>query len=341
MPFQARFQASGDVFMSDSVFDPSLINRGAIFKPGPASGSEADAGRTFLISGLGRGGTTLVAKVLREAGLFIGEHLADLVEEDLEMYSILRAGQSDELDRLIARRNAAHRDWGFKLGSLEAYLRYADIARFRNPRLIVIFRDPVAIAVRGAIAEHYEPLSGLRDVVNAISAMSEFVHRTDCPSLLLSYEKAITFPREFVATLLSYCGITVDAEAEARILASVQPNEASYVQGARRKFLGVIEGMRDNVLCGWCCQIDLVAPVELDLFVNDQKVSTFKANQFRPDLLEAGYGNGNHGFAIDLSALASHPDVRLQLRVSGRTFELANSNRRVADYQSDARPAAS
>jgi hypothetical protein len=296
---------------------------------------EADpsGGRTFIISGLGRGGTSMVAKVLREAGLVIGERLADLVDEDLEMFDILRSGNSDHLDEIIIKRNASHSDWGFKLGNIDAYLRYADIARFRNPRLIVIFRDPVAIAVRSALAEYYEPLAALQGTSAALAGLIEFINRTTCPSLLLSYEKALIFPEAFIDTLLTYCDISVSDEARSRLLNFVQPNAEAYVNGARREFAGVIEVLRDDVLLGWGCQLGQLSPVDLDLFVDGYKASTFKANQPRPDLAAAGYGNGNHGFSVDLSGLSSHQTARLQVRISGRTFELRNSGRMLSEYR--------
>ena len=106
--------------------DDALVNRGCIVKPGSTNPNAAAEGRTYIISGLARSGTTMAAQVLREAGLHLGTHLAELVCEDLELLTILQEGLQEGrrdgrrgdgrramLDRAIAQRVAEHRDWGF------------------------------------------------------------------------------------------------------------------------------------------------------------------------------------------------------------------------------------
>ncbi|MFL5256725.1 MAG: hypothetical protein ACJ8AI_28295 [Rhodopila sp.] len=45
----------------------------------PGTMSVAGHGKTLIISGIGRGGTSLVASVLFHAGVFLGQHLAEAV----------------------------------------------------------------------------------------------------------------------------------------------------------------------------------------------------------------------------------------------------------------------
>jgi hypothetical protein len=233
---------------------------------------------------------------------------------------------------VIARRNASGKDWGFKVPHIAAYLNQNDLARFRNPHLIVIFRDPVAITVRHALAEQVDPLPALQDTTDAMNGLAEFVTRTTCPALLLSYEKALIFPEVFLDALTRFCAIPLTDDLRQRLMRQIQPNADDYINRARRSFAGVIDHLRDGKLSGWCCEIDSTYPVDLDLFLNGINVLTFKADQFRPDLAPAGFGDGNSGFSLDLSPLALPPQTLVQIRVSGRTFELANSGRRLADY---------
>ena len=57
------------------------------------------------------------------------------------------------LRRKIATRNELFRKWGFKRPNVIATLRDGGAALFRNPRIIVTFRDPIALAER--IVEHH------------------------------------------------------------------------------------------------------------------------------------------------------------------------------------------
>jgi hypothetical protein len=310
-----------------------LVNKGASVRQGRSPTQNPTSGRTFIISGIGRGGTTLVAEILREAGMHLGDHVADLVAEDLQILGILRSKDDPGLDRLIARRNEQHLDWGFKLPNIHAFLRYADLARFRNPHLILIFRDPQAIAVRGELAEYFDPSVALRDAAAALGALAEFVNHATCPCLLLSYEKALMFPESFVDALTDFCSLPVDVPLRQRLLDRVRPNADAYVNGARRRYVGAVDHLVGNILSGWCCELGELSPVDLDILVDNGKVRTLRADRFRADLLTAGYGNGNHGFAADVTGLNLQKDSSLSVRVSGRTFELDNSGRRVSDYE--------
>jgi hypothetical protein len=328
--------------------DDALVNRGCIVKPGSTNPNAAAEGRTYIISGLARSGTTMAAQVLREAGLHLGTHLAELVCEDLELLTILQEGLQEGLrggsrramlDRAIAQRDAQHRDWGFKIPNIHGFLRYADLSRFRNPHLVLIFRDPLAIAVRNGISEYFDQSTTLSDTVVALGSLVAFVENTDCPSLLMSYEKALIFPEDFVDTLTRFCGLDPDRDGRSRLVDLVRPNPEAYLRGARRQFAGSIDTLHNNVLHGWCCQLDELAAVTLDLFLDDRKTATMKADRFRADLVAAGYGNGNHGFSIDLTPFPADPGAEVRVKVSGRTYELNNSGRRLGDYVPQSVPA--
>ena len=310
-----------------------LVNKGLMLKPSAAPIADVGLGRTFIISGAGRGGTTVVAKVLRAAGMNFGKHVADVVGEDRWMLDVLRSGDPKRLNRVIRQRNARNCDWGFKLPNIHNFLRLTDLARFRNPNLILIFRDPLAIAVRGGLADYFDPVSTLRDSAAGLTALAEFACNATCPVLLISYEKALIFPGVFVDALIEFCSLRVDAACRERMVDHVRPNAAEYISGARRQFAGAIDLLMNGMLDGWACEIGELPPVALDLFVNERQMLTFTADRFRSDVFAAGYGNGNHGFSVDVSALVPKAGALLRVRISGRTFELQNSGRTASEYE--------
>src|SRR5215469_14307644 len=109
-----------------------LVNKGFIL--GQKSG---DPGRTFIVTGLFRSGTSLVASILQRAGLFIGEKINDVVYQDEEIYSALEARDAAALARIIARRNVDHRSWGFKYPMLWNAVEPRQLGLFDRPRLII------------------------------------------------------------------------------------------------------------------------------------------------------------------------------------------------------------
>jgi hypothetical protein len=308
-----------------------LLNKGLILNR-----PSAEPGRTFIVTGLQRSGTSLVADLLRRAGLFIGSQINDAVLEDEEIAGALDTRNLEALQQIIARRNANHAVWGFKFPTLCDALGPGDLALFDRPRVIITFRDPVSIAVRTSLSEYQEPMRALRDVAINQAAMMAFAEALTCPSLLLSYEKALMFPDDAIDAVLRFCAIPRTAELHARLRAVIEPNSQRYIAVARRRHEGLIEGVRSGQLYGWCRLTQSNDPLTLDVFVDARPVMRLVADAFRQDLLDAGLGHGRHGFFIDLASLPARPDSVIRVAVAGFGVELENSGTRLGDFASAA-----
>lgn len=314
----------------------NLLNTGIISNGGP--GSSKDAGkrgkrdvskRTLIVTGIARSGTSLIAGLLRDAGVFMGAHLHEVVEEDAAVLDAVSSRDLPRLANIVQGRNAAHATWGFKVPNLHAFLRHDELRLFRNPHLIVIYRDPVAVTVRNSLSEHFEELDGLAAATSAAYGLARFIQRAPSPVLLLSYEKALAFPNLVIESLLSFCDLRIDENARGKMLLRVQPNRAEYLMAARRNFHGAIEGILDGELYGWCAQEDRMEPVHLELLVDGKLTTTFRADMYRPDLARSGIGNGNHAFFLNLEPFQLQPESVLSVRISGRVIELLNSGKRL------------
>jgi hypothetical protein len=85
-------------------------------------------------------------------------------------------------------------------------------------------------------------------------------------------------------------------------------------------------------LRGWCRLTGTDDPVELELFVNDRSAMRFHANEFRQDLLDAGFGTGKHGFSVDVRMSGVMPDSIVRIKSVKHGIELENSGRRLDAY---------
>ncbi len=317
-------------------FDPgTILNQGVIAHTAPARGrGRSTQEKTLLVTGLARSGTSMVAALLQEAGVWLGDHVYEPINEDAEITQILRARDFTRLDALIERQNAKAPVWGFKMPDLHQFLQHDELQRFRNPHLIVIYRDPVAVAVRSALSEQVDGTQAIIvETTSAMHSMAQFVRASRLPFLLLSYEKALVFPQVFIDSVLTFCGIKLDEEKRAGLLRHVQPNRAQYVLTAKRVFDGHLEGVLDGKLYGWARHIGNLTPVLLDLLIDDRLAATFPAGEFRGDLLAAGLGNGNHAFFLDLGEHDVNDSSVIRVRVNRRTFELANSGKSLAELR--------
>jgi hypothetical protein len=311
--------------------DDDLTNRGVIINR-PA-GPSVRGGRTLIVTGLYRSGTSLVAAILRHPGIFMGRQINDAVIEDEEVGAALHSGDDGALRRLIDERNASHGTWGFKIPQVHTDLRPEQLALFDNAHLIVTFRDIAAIAVRNSLSEYRDAMTALRDAVGQLAGLVAYLDSVSAPSLLLSYEKALIFPGDFVDALLLFSGLPSDAAVRGRLVGLVEPNRKAYFSRARRIYRGRIDGFAHGCVLGWCQRIGSNDPVRLELFIDDRLVRSFLADVLLKNLLDAEVGAGAHGFVVDLTGLQARPDAIIRVGIAGRVIELENSGQRLECYQ--------
>jgi hypothetical protein len=308
-----------------------LINRGVI-TINESERNSGGGGRTFIVTGLHRSGTSLIAAVLRRVGIFMGAEINDVVHEDETIARLLIAGDSVGLAGLIAERDATYGTWGFKFPALHQSLAAGDIARFRNPHLIVPFRDPVSVGVRTALAEYRTAIAALRDAVDEQAALVRFIDSVGCPALLLSYEKSIVFPADFIEAIIAFCGLPRGDGLRESLMRLIEPNRQSYIAQARRTYDGMVDAVDDGVLHGWCRLTSMDDPVMLEILADDRVLTRCVADRFRQDLRDAGFGAGHHAFAVDLGGFRLRPDAIVRVRVDKHGVELGNSGKALAEY---------
>ncbi len=295
---------------------------------------------TLIVSGIARGGTSMAAQALQRAGVFMGELVDDVVFEDIELGELLERGDLAGLDAAIARRDRDHRRWGFKRPNLFEMMAPEQLRRFRAPRLVLMVRDPVAIAQRNVIANLDDAATALREAAERFSRLVGFALAAPCPVLLASYEKAILFPEAFVDALLSLAGLEPGPAGRLDVLRGVEANSDTYRSGATLRFEGHLDGVFDGWLTGWCCYRDRAEPVVLELVIGGAVVASALADMYRPDLEAAGFHQGRHGFAFSLEGLDLGPGAVAVVRPQGKRYTLPNSGRTLADLAGGASGAA-
>ena len=310
-----------------------LLNKGlACLHQREGADRTSEANRTLIVSGVARSGTSMVARILCAAGIFLGDNIDEAVFEDSAIALLLERGDFDHgaMSRLVAARNAAHPVWGFKRPHLHRI--GADAIRlFRNPSVILTVRDPLAIAERNAIAEQYDIAGGLSAAIDDLRDLVAFAQDLHCPTLLVSYEKAVGMPAYFVDHLLEFCGVSLSPTRRKALAQLVEPNRPAYIRAARRVFEGYIDAISGSTLTGWAWQRGLPLPVPITLLRDGVAVGNHMADRRREDLVNSAIGSGHHGFCIDLAGLGFARDSRVSVKIGGRNFVLTNSGATVAE----------
>lgn len=195
------------------------------FSVGPTP--KLDAPRTYVVLGAPRGGTSMSAGALRLAGVPMGENIRIEWNEDSEFVShkgyislfdnpATVEPYLDRLRGLIAARDQKYDVWGWKDPISALYLDRI-LGELRNPHLVLVMRDPTAIAMREWAAlpqthvtsasptfyfDHLAKIQGL------YARAVQTVRDSNLPALMLSYERCLRYPQDFACRILAFSGMS-------------------------------------------------------------------------------------------------------------------------------------
>lgn len=182
--------------MSDLERTSAILEKGVSLTKGP---------RTYIVFGEMRGGTSMVAGVMRGMGVYMGP---DIAAENHESAAFKKRPIPD-LREAVEAANKLHDVWGWKNPHAADYIDriWGDL---RNPHLICVFRDSVSNA-RGL--NRWHPIGSIQGVHQSLLRQQQnlgTILMRNCPSLLISYEKAVRHPDQFVTELSKWMGVKAD-----------------------------------------------------------------------------------------------------------------------------------
>ena len=173
------------------------------------------AEKTVVILGVPRGGTSMVAGVVRELGIDLGPRLG-VNHEDPRFLP----GDLQIIRQRIAERNATSGTWGWKMPHSTDYIDAIE-RDLRNPHIIFVFRNILGIALsqeRHSGADIHVALGfskqRLQTVLDKIKTISS-------PMLLVDYDSALLDPADFLDSLSGFLGLQPDTATRARALSFI------------------------------------------------------------------------------------------------------------------------
>ena len=176
-------------------------------------------------------------------------------------------------------------------------------------------KEPARISVITALPRYIEEY---RDLIDKISGLK-------CPLLLVSYEKFIQFPEESAERIAAFAGITMTPALRAKALKTVKNGPENYLQSSRLRYVGHVDRIVGGKLRGWAMIADQPKiKAHVHLRVDGKIVKSAIANKMRKDLVDAGIGDGQHGFEVDLGNSVSSGST-LDVIAGNADFLLPNS----------------
>ncbi len=164
------------------------------------------AEKTVIVLGCARGGTSMVAGLVRKLGIFMGENIDGPNHEDQDFMH----NDIETLRTVVERRNAEHPYWGWK-NTDEGIERIRQLLPLlRNPHVIVVFRNVLSIATSFNRYETIGFLDGLEDIGARYAAITRFTNTLSCPVLAVSYDAAILSKTETTRAVAAFLGLSYD-----------------------------------------------------------------------------------------------------------------------------------
>jgi hypothetical protein len=120
----------------------------------------------------------------------------------------------------------------------------------------------------------------------------------------------LQYPLEMVGKIAAFCGLEA-SEAQIKQAAEVVENgSATYVRAARLEYHGFVGKLVNGQLRGWVkatTRDDIRVAVELQ--IDGEVVQKARADIYRPDVEQAGFGDGRYGFAFKIDDNVSRQSV--------------------------------
>ena len=166
--------------------------------------------KTFIVVGVPRGGTSMVAGLLRLFGIFMGDIINGAYgdkHEDKEFYC---TKDKRRIAELINKRNIKHDVWGFKDPGIAPYIETT--TELRDPHYIYIIRDALACGMSAANRNpNKETMNSMARAMNYTKIIMDFYFKNfhKYKFHMMSYEKTLLNKEYEIRRLAKFCGTPV------------------------------------------------------------------------------------------------------------------------------------
>lgn len=292
------------------------------------------AGRTVLVLGLPRGGTSMAAGVLAKLGIHMGleNELAPFYEND-ELNRAVKGKSRRQIKRIIAQYDRQYPNWGKKIMP-KRWLFWLLAIPYRNPCYVVVFRDVLSVAKRQVVSLDKSLVKELFFANLFYFCILSFLAVTKRPVFLLSYEKALISPESLVEGLAEFLDID-DVDLKQSAVSFIQPTPPDYAMrsttnsqlDAAARYFGYLDGVSPKKIVGWADSPAEDSPVGLDIVVNGERIHSVQTGLPREDVFLANPKlRKNCGFELILAETDRlKPGDRLEVKIAGKDLHLINS----------------
>ena len=274
--------------------------------------------KTFIIVGVARSGTSMIAGSLDKLGVFMGDLARDPVYEDVKLAKAIEENNWDYAESIIETYDRQYDIWGYKRPS--AINNLSEIKRrVNNPIFLIVFRDILSIANRNKISMGMDLTSSVISAYREYNKIINFISNNSFNGFLFSYEKIMQDKESFIDCIIDAIGKEkLNPDSRIRALEFIQINSENYLNATRvNRGIGFVDKVSTTEIRGWAKYINDERTATVELYNNGVKISSTRADKMRPDVKRKNiHSTGECGFRFDLTELEISPSDELNLKLS-------------------------
>lgn len=143
--------------------------------------------------------------------------------------------------------------------------------------------------------------------------------------MLVSYDKAMSHPENFLNNLIEFVGVSPNPEQLAAARNFIDPEPAGYLDASRiTKAEGCLDNVSQQWITGWARYVHSASPASVNIMVNDKLIGTVVADQARSDLASKLKGDCAFSFQVPDAVTLRSGDI-IRARVCDEIRDLTHS----------------
>jgi hypothetical protein len=187
--------------------------------------------KTIVVLGVERGGTSMVAGVLRALGIDLGKRVG-LNHEDARFITT----DPQRLKRIIAIRNQEAAVWGFKMPNAATILDFFE-ANLRKPHYLIVYRNLASVADSWQQRGTGEYLGAIERGLEFYRLIAQHLRQSKRPAMIINYERATADKRGVVEDFVAFLGLDVGKATIERAVGVVADDGEGYFNLPEQFFL--------------------------------------------------------------------------------------------------------
>jgi len=186
--------------------------------------------RSIMVVGVERGGTSMVAGVLRSLGVCMGTRTGRNHENPAFQFD-----NPDILQKQIELMNAEYDVWGFKYPRASLMIDFYN-EHLRNPYYILVTRNIASVVDSWCSRGQNDPVETALHAIEYYSVALHAIKSSLRPSLMVNYELACKYPVAFIEAAAKFVGVELTEDRKQKSLQMITGDGGGYLNIPEHNF---------------------------------------------------------------------------------------------------------